>query len=386
MTGDMTFRQMNLNVFRGQPIPHVLFQPRLEPWYDWHRMFGCMPEPYREMSLREFIDDLGVSMRYIDYYTGMPGPIVDGYGPEVRVRQAFSAPEGWRVYETPHGDLVEKHLLTPDRTWRLVGFPVRTVDDLKKLRWLYRRRAFTFSAETFAAGSAFIGERGEPQFYLPRSPFQALAINWMRYEDFIYALADYPTEVEATMQAIDAAYDPLYEQLTGAEALHIVNFGENVHGQLVSPRYFERYLLPWYEKRAGQLRQAGIFTHIHIDGYFKGLLPYLKDLPVDGLEALTPTPQGDVPLELLAEHIGSKILLDGIPAVYFMDTYSREALMACVEQVVRLFHPRLVLGVSDEVPEGAGPEAIARVRLVAAWCRQQPSAQARVAGEHDDLR
>jgi hypothetical protein len=132
-------------------------------------------------------------------------------------------------------------------------------------------------------------------------------------------------------------------------------------------------LLPFYIKRANQLRDAG-FTHIHIDGAVKPLLKYLKHLPFDGIEALTPEPQGDVTLEEIKEHIGDKILLDGIPAVLFMDTYSRDELMACVEKVVELFHPRLVLGVSDEVPEGAGQEAMERTEMIArgAWKHDDP--------------
>ena len=52
----------------------------------------------------------------------------------------------------------------------------------------------------------------------------------MRYETFIYALADEPAEIAATLAVIDAAYDRLYEELCAAADLHIVNFGENIHG------------------------------------------------------------------------------------------------------------------------------------------------------------
>jgi hypothetical protein len=157
--------------------------------------------------------------------------------------------------------------------------------------------------------------------------------------------------------------------LCAAGVVKIINVGENLHEALFSHRYFEQYYLPWYERRMGQLKQAGIFSHLHLDGYFHSLLPYLRHLPFDGLEALTPVPQGDVTLEEMKDAIGDKVLLDGIPAVLFMDTYSRQELMETTEKVIRLFAPRLVLGVSDEVPEGTGPEAMERVRLVAEFCR-----------------
>jgi len=366
----LTFREMNLRVFQGRPIPHVLFQPRIEPWYAWHKQFGRLPERYRDMTLPELFDDLGVSMRYIHYYTGMPDPVVWEFSPKVKVRERREGDELVRVYETPHGELVERYRLTIDRTWRKVEFPVKGPDDLCKLRWLYANSTYRFSAKNFEKGSEFVGERGEPQFWLPKSPYQALAQVWMRLEDLIYALADCPKEVEETMRAINDSYDRLYEEIASYGRVRIVNFGENIHDQLLSPRYFERYLLPFYEKRSGQLRSAGIFTHIHIDGYFRSLLPYLKDMPFDGFEALTPLPQGDVSLEEIKEHIGNKVLLDGIPAILFLPPYTREELMETVERIVKLFHPRLILGISDELPQGGGEEAIERVRMVAEWCRK----------------
>ena len=365
----MNFREMNLRIFQGQPVPHVFFQPRFEPWYDWHKTFNCMPERYRDVSLLGLYDQLHVSMRTVHYYTGMPDPVRRTFGPEVCVHENYEAQTATILYETPHGDLVEQLKRTQDQTWRTVGFPVKQPADLKKLRWLYQHTRYEFNEAAFDQGSAYVGERGQPSFWVPKSPYQALAQMWMRLEDLIYALADSREEVEMTMRAIDESYDGLYEQLTGCDKLHILNFGENLHEALMGPRYFERYFFPFYEKRCAQLRGAGIYTHVHMDGYFHALLKYLRLLPFDGLEALTPVPQGDATLEEIKENIGDKILLDGIPAVMFLPMYTREELMATVEKIVALFHPRLVLGVSDEVPEGADEEAILRVQMVSEWCQ-----------------
>ncbi|MHC5034021.1 MAG: uroporphyrinogen decarboxylase family protein, partial [Planctomycetota bacterium] len=304
-------------------------------------------------------------------YTGMPDPVVQTYTDRVDVRHE-QLPDGdvRTVTTTPHGELVERTHETVDRTWRTVDFPVKTPADLKKLKWLVERTAPTFSLENFERGSRFIGHRGEPQFWVPKSPYQALCQIWMKLDDFVYALADAPREVEDVMEAIDKSYDRLYDELAASGRVRIVNFGENIHDHLLSPAYFERYLIPWYEKRAGQLRSAGIFTHVHIDGYFRSLLPYLAKLPFDGLEALTPLPQGDVSLEEIGEHIGNKVLLDGIPAVYFLPHYSLDRLAECVETIVELFHPRLVLGISDELPQGADESGIDKVRWVSDYCRR----------------
>ncbi|NIM06080.1 MAG: hypothetical protein GTO55_07250 [Armatimonadetes bacterium] len=365
----MTLKEMNLRVFRGESLPHVFFQPRFEPWFSWHKQFDSLPPQVRNLSLREAYDSIGASMRYVQYYTDQPEPIEFNFADEVKVHERREGDYRKRRYDTPRGPLFQTDKFTVDKTWRVVEFAGKQAEDLPALRWLLERRIITFNADHFKTGAAFIGDRGEPQFWVPKSPYFALAQQWMKYEDFVFALADCPCEMEEIMQVIDESYDRLYEQIISSRLAKIVNFAENIAMAYLSTHYFEKYCLPWYAKRSGRLRKAGIFTHVHIDGYFKPLLPYLADLPFDGLEALTPTPQGDVTLEEMRGHIGDKVLLDGIPAVLFLDHHPRELLQECVEKLVEMFHPRLVLGISDELPEGGEEESFERMHWVADYCR-----------------
>ena len=367
----MNYRQLNLAIFQRQPVDQVLFQPRIEPWFDWHRIFNSTPEKYKYAEVTGLFDALDCSMRYVHYYTGMPDPVVQRFSPDVKIERQEKDGHAEVVYQTPFGELTETQHFTVDHTWRTVGFAVKNQKDLRALQWLYENMEFQFDLDAFQKGSDYVGARGEPQFWVPKSPYQALAQVWMKLEDLIFALIDCPKDVEATMQAIDAAYDPLYEGICKSNTVNIVNFGENIHEQLLSPSYFRRFLLPFWEKRVNQLRNAGIFSHVHMDGYFKHLLPLLQEIPHDGLEALTPLPQGDVTLEEIKEHIGDKILLDGIPAVLFMETYPREQLIETTERIIDFFHPNLVLGISDELPQGAGLEAIERVQLIANLCQRK---------------
>lgn len=367
----MTRRETNLRIFQRKPVPGPFFQPRIESWYAWHKEFDSLPPRYRDRSLIEFLDDFDFSVRYIHYYTGMPDPVERRWSSEVRSRlENVAEDRSVLVIETPLGELRETHRRTIDRTWRTVGFAARDEEDLRRLIWLLERTTFHFNRDKFRQGDEFIGDRGEPSFWVPKSPYQSMAQIWMGYEDFILALAECPDLVEEAMAAVDRSYDSLYEAISACDAVHIVNFGENIHGQLLSPRYVERYLLPFYEKRSGQLHSAGKFTHMHLDGYVRPLLEYLKPMAFDGLEALTPYPQGDVSLEEIRDHLGDKILLDGIPAALFLPHHRREELEECAKRIIEYFHPRLVLGISDELPQGAGEEALERVRWVSDYCRR----------------
>ncbi len=362
----MTKAEMNLKVFEGKEIPGVFFQPRIEWWYEYNRSRGTLPERYRDMKLIELFDDLDVSIRYFAYATGLPGAIGKTYSDEVKFREEVKGGKKSVIISTPMGDLVREMSRSSDGGWRTLKYPIETADDVEKAEWLFRNCTYYFIEENFERGGEFVGDRGIPQFFLPRTPYQCLSIEWMGTENLIYALADFPEKVENLMEAIDSSYDSLYEEIISCGKIKMINFGENIDGNIVPPPYFENYCVPFYEKRSRQLQGAGIYTYIHIDGSFKVLLKYLRNLPFDGIEALTPVPQGDVTLEEMREATGDKILLDGIPAIFFLPDYPLDKFKVFVEKLIDLFHPRLVLGASDEVPP---PADIERVRMVSGYCR-----------------
>ena len=76
----------------------------------------------------------------------------------------------------------------------------------------------------------------------------------------------------------------------------------------------------------------------------------------DGYEALTPPPQGDVPLEDIAKALvdSGKLLVDGIPATLFLREFSESKLVSTTKKILELFSPNLILGISDELCIGDG--------------------------------
>jgi hypothetical protein len=158
--------------------------------------------------------------------------------------------------------------------------------------------------------------------------------------------------MEAFMDAIAAWDDGMYEVLVKCP-MKILNFGENIDANLASPKFFRKYLIPYYERRVKQLHRVGKFCHIHMDGAMKPLLPLLDELEFDGIEAATPKPQGDVEIDELKKGMGEKILLDGIPAVMFIPVYTEKQVRDFATKILETFSPNLILGVSDELPPTA---------------------------------
>ena len=233
--------------------------------------------------------------------------------------------------------------------------------DRRVAAWREEHCDWSFDADRFTELQAQIGDLGAPTIFMPRMNVQSLYLDKMGVEAAIFALYDWQQDVEAYFSALEQSHDRLIDVIA-TSPVEIINFGENVHAGTLSPELFLRYHLPACQRRCERLRAAGKFTTSHWDGDTGPLLPYARETGLDAIEAITPAPQGDVTLEQARAALGDDMfLMDGIPAVYFDDTFSEQVLEECTRRVIELFAPRLVLGISDEISSTGDLE---RVRLV----------------------
>ena len=320
---------------------------------------GTLPARYRDASLLEVYDECLASVRYFTQPLRMRQRTV-------RVREEWLGEKRLaHYYETPLGALRD---VTHYDEWGLSAYhdeyKVKGPDDLRVLEYIVQDQEWYWDQERYEADLERVGSRGAAQFYFRRSPLQGLFIEHMGFERTIYALHDEPAKVHHYLEVAAEADDAIYEVLCDCP-VSILNFGENIDAHMDPPSIWNQYLVPYYRRRTEQLHRVGKHVHIHIDGAMKPLLPHLQACPWDGIEAATPEPQGDVTAEEIKEALGPMVLLDGIPAVYFLSSYPEKVLVECVERLVELFHPRLVLGISDEIPPDGDIERVKMVgRLV----------------------
>jgi hypothetical protein len=372
-------RQRLLKTFRREPVSRIVWQPRIYYWYYGNRLQnelpegyedrsgldmlyeviqaydGDVPDRYRNLSMIEIYNDLRASPRYAPEVLGIQVFKSSTDPGKVKVASQLDGETRTITRETPLGTVREV-----TRHGYHIEHPVKSPQDMKVMQYILDHTDFQFDAYAFQVAERAFGERGVVQTFYPRSPLQRLIISYIGFENTIYALADYPNETHDLMRAIEAWDDQMYEVI-GNSPLEILNFGENIDAFVDSPRLFSDYLLPYYNKRVDQMHQKGKFCHIHMDGALRPLLPLIKETHFDGIEAATPLPQGDVTLEEIKEGLGNKILLDGIPAIYFLPNQPVEELETCATKILEMFSPNLILGVSDEVPP---PADIERVRIV----------------------
>ena len=352
----MTFRERTLRIFRRQPVDNVVYQPRIEHWYNVNKRDGTLPPRYRDMSLLQVFDDLGCSIRTYGFFN----PCVKySYGPEFKSESVRK--DGMLItrWTTPVGS-VEMHQVFTPLAHRTVKYPIELPQDAKVIEWMLRDRAVSFDMELFAKNDALVGDRAAPMIYIPRVNMQRLFIEFMGYENTIFALHDDPRLIELLVKVIDETDDAILD-VVAKSPVELINFGDNLDQNMLSPPLLERFVLPAYYHRIERLRAAGKFTFAHWDGSCKLYLPYAKASRLDGIEALTPIPQGDVTIEEIKAALGDIILLDGVPMTYFLPHEDYSEFEAVTRRIIETFSPNLILGVSDEPSPVCDIERVRRV-------------------------
>lgn len=352
------FAKLHMNVCFGKANGQVIWQPRIQCWID-DKLFtdGTLPGKYAGMSKPEIYQELGCSARIYEYNDCF-FPI---YDETIRVWQQTDGEVTTNYMETPLGTVSQVAVRSKNSWATLVTKEwVTSEEELKIFTYIEEHTNWGFSQEKFEQTREQWGNLGAPTMFMPRVSVQRLYIDLMGVEEAVYALYDYPETVEEYFAALRECHFRLIDVINASPVM-IINFGDNVHSGTLSPQLFEKYVLPEYQLRCARLHEAGRFVCAHFDGDNRGLLPFYKQTGMDGIEAITPVPQGDVTLQEVHEALGDMYLMDGIPAIYFDKRYSEETLISCVQELLDLFAPNLILGISDEISSTGDIE---RIRLV----------------------
>lgn len=351
--------ELHEQTVRGASGGQILWQPRIGCWFH-DKLFDQepLPAPFSGLDRPAIFRKLGVSNRLYEYNACFP--IVED--PQVvGRRERLDEWETLTTIETPVGTQTAIERTTPTNRGVIhVKRPIVTQDDLRVATWRAERATWRWDADQYAAVQATWGRLGAPTIYLPRVNVQDLYINTMGVEAAIYAMIDWPDRVEAYFRALDDLHERLIDRVVQSP-IRIINFGDNLHGSTLSPDLFRMYVLPAYHRRLEKLHAGGCFVHSHWDGDCKPLLPFARETGLDGIEAITPWPQGDVTLAEVQDALGDMYLIDGIPAIYFDREWPISVLEDCVHELLERFAPRLILGISDELSSHGEIERIRRV-------------------------
>jgi len=354
-------RQRVLAILRGE-------QPDQVPWFadlDYyagaleHR--GLRPAGFR------------TSAEYIDWHRELrAGFYLQGYMPfrEIRrrctgqVRKAGNRTH--RSIQTPAGELTETWLWS-DESYSLAPVErlIKSAADLAAYRCLYEDVSYEPDYALAEERSRLVEDIGVVLCYTPRTPFMRMVAIDAGIENVVDLYMEAPEELEETLRVMEQALDQAVAMVLESPA-EIVMIPENLSSEVVGPAFFEMFMREIQTKWVRWIHQAGKYSCMHMDGTLKGLLRQEASVGYSFIEALTPWPVGDLPVEEWKDYLGGQGCLGwgGIPGSYFSPGTSGEQFQEFVASVLEVMRsePRYVLGVADQVPPDGLEE---RIRLVA---------------------
>lgn len=353
-----------LAVFRGERPDVMPWFADLTYWYNASVRRGSLPDRYLGDGVVDLYRDLGCgchehalanpwSTEYEDVETTTRYES-DAAGPSLEIAE----------WKTPVGTLTQVKEYEPiSFSWAYRKYAVERPEDLRTLRFIHEHRHVTADYALQERQVALWDGIGVPASVPPRSPMANLIVIWMGVMNVSYALADAPKEIERTLEVLGDSEDPIYGIIERSPA-PLVYFGENITGDMVSPRLFNAYYAPYYRRRLPGLHRAGKPVFVHVDGTFRALLPHIARTGVDCAQSLVAAPVGDVEVAEMRELAGPDLILwSGVPGALFSPLYSDEMVRELVLDCIRHHkeHGRFIMGVCDQVPPDG---VIQRVKLV----------------------
>ena len=166
IAGRQDYARMNLEIFRGQDPGGVLWQPRIEFWYDVNKKRGTLPPHLENYSLLDLYDYCHGSVRYFVSPLKVKRT-------NVQVREELLEDGKLRrvTWETPVGILTE--VFHYDE-WGLSAYNdeyrLKTPADFAIWEYVLQDEQWYWDQGSYAHDIERIGGRGTPQFYFRRLP------------------------------------------------------------------------------------------------------------------------------------------------------------------------------------------------------------------------
>lgn len=363
----MNNRDNLLALLRGNKPEHVPWLGDLDYWAS--ALIGRGQKPAGFKDTNAYIDwhrDLGVGF-YLQgrfpFKTIIENCVVKEWNEGVK---------RFRQIETPKGTLRECWQWMPDDfTEGPIEHLVKSVADLPAYQFIHANSRYEPDYDFSTARLDYLQKTGAGVLlnYLPKSPLMQMVALDAGIMAIVEMQCDDPDLLRETLAVVKTSHDRAARIAVDSPA-EVLMMPENLSSEVVGPDLFEEFMRPYQSEWAAEIKKAGKYSCIHLDGTLKGLLRQECTVGLTFIEAMTPSPVGDLAVGDWADFCGNDktILWGGIPGGYFTSLVSDAEFDRHVREVLEVMRrkPRYVLGVADQVPPGGLEHRVRRVRELVA--------------------
>jgi len=339
----MNIRENVMAVFRHE-------QPERIPWLTYDIPYPMLPRGTWERELR----NKGLGIIVLTGFSPL-GNIYVTETPNVEVEQR-PVTRGKRtiietIYHTPLGSLSKKEDLSisPPNPW-IVEYPIKEPSDYEILKFIVEDTVYRPNYEAFTWIDKHVGEDGFVRADTGYSPYQNLLIKFAGYRRFFVDLFRCRKEVESLLRVMEEKYLNLVRIVADSPA-EVIAIDGNINARVTNPKLFEKYLIPVYRKASEILHKKDKIVQVHMDGALASLKDLIPKTGIDVVEAFTPPPMGDLPLEEAREAWGEEIIIEAnFPSSVCLEGV--EAIKRTTLKILRAVAPgdNFLLSVTEDIP------------------------------------
>jgi hypothetical protein len=233
--------------------------------------------------------------------------------------------------------------------WRQ-EYLIKEPGDYRIMQRAWLETAIEPRSDLFEQSEQAIGEGGMTVGQLDRTPFQKIQIDYAGLERFSYDVADRCPELMDLLELMNELKLQEFRAALSTPARQI-KLWENLSIETMGPLWYQDYLVPMYEKIFDILAGTGRKLQVHYDGKLRIIADQVRRLPFDGIDSVTPVPEGDMTIAEARACWPEKFLWLHPTLTWY--SLPLEALVANVIQMARDAGPsRYCLMISEEVPPG----------------------------------
>jgi hypothetical protein len=371
-------------VLEGKAPDRPAFFPDITTWYVLTRVPLGEEQPFwpgqyipDDSAFFERPSRLGGEMSgltFVDFYRefdwGLPCHVYDWYEETYAggVEKTIHTEGRHRsvTFHTPRGDLTRTYKLDAEGTWSEYGHMAGSVKDLDKVACIVEGTRFVPRHDRVEKFLRETSGFGVCDLVIFRSPFGKLIHEYMGFEGVAYALHDDQGAIRDFLSLQEEKDLELIRMAARAPG-PIVIISDHADENLISPAWYRAWCMPFYSRACGILHAAAKKVSTHLDGNFKGYLPFITETGFDLLDGCTPAPMFNYePEELAAATSGSVgkrrvACYCGVPASLFTTGQTPAALADFAERIVDAFRGRVIANVGDILPPNGDIDAVIEI-------------------------
>ena len=236
----------------------------------------------------------------------------------------------------------QEHLIKAPQDYRIMR---RALEDV---RFTPTNMYFDQSEQTLGDSGITVGQFGRfGEMGYARTPFQVVQIDFTGLEQFSIDIAEQQPELLELLEMMDTQMLEAFRCAVTTRAVQI-KLWENLSIETMGPVLFRQHLVPLYRKILAITNGAGKKLQVHYDGKLHVIAGEIGGLEFDGLDSLTPPPEGDLTIAEARRLLPDKFFW--LHPSLSLHTLPDAELQARIRQLVVDAGNRFCLQLSEEVP------------------------------------